>query len=67
MWIKPLQFSRFDYDDYLAAPRQFGVDEWINLLLQRMSFNLEFFDPPSKLNPLIWLIPYCEHNSNLIS
>jgi ATP-dependent Lon protease len=64
--IKPIQLSRFDYDGYLAARRQFSTDEWIDLLLQSMGFNPEFFDRRSKLTQLVRLIPYCERNYNLI-
>ncbi len=64
--IKPIQLSRFDYDTYLAARRQFGTDEWIDLLMQSIGFNPGFFDRRSKLIQLIRLIPYCERNYNLI-
>lgn len=64
--IKPIQLSRFDYDEYLAARRQFSTDEWIDLLLQSIGFNPQFFDRRSKLAQLIRLIPYCERNYNLI-
>lgn len=64
--LKPIQLSRFDYEGYLAARRQFSTDEWIDLLLQSMGFNPEFFGRRSKLTQLIRLIPYCERNYNMI-
>lgn len=64
--IKPIQMSRFDYEGYLAARRQFTTEEWIDLLLQSMGFNPEFFGRRSKLTQLVRLIPYCERNYNLI-
>ena len=60
--IKPIPLSRFDYDGYLAARRQFGTDEWIDLLLQSMGFNPECLDRRSKFIPLVRLIPCCERN-----
>jgi ATP-dependent Lon protease len=64
--IKPIQLSNFDFDGYLAARRQFTTEEWIDLLLQSMGFNPEFFGRRSKLMQLVRLIPYCERNYNLI-
>ena len=64
--LKPIQLSRFDYEGYLVARRQFSTDEWIDLLLQSMGFNPEFFGRRSKLTQLIRLIPYCERNYNMI-
>jgi ATP-dependent Lon protease len=64
--IKPIQMSHFDFDAYLEARRQFTVDEWLDLLIQSMGFNPEFFGRRSKLMQLIRLIPYCERNYNLI-
>lgn len=64
--IKPIQLSHFDYDTYLSARSQFTTEEWIDLLLQSMGFNPEYFGQRSKLMQLIRLIPYCERNYNLI-
>ena len=41
--IKPIQLSSFDFDGYLAARRQFTTEEWIDLLIQSIGFNPEFF------------------------
>jgi len=64
--LKPIQLSAFDFDGYLAARRNFSTDEWIDLLLQSIGFNPEFFGRRSKLLQLMRLIPYCERNYNLI-
>ncbi|MBE2233042.1 MAG: BREX system Lon protease-like protein BrxL [Anaerolinea sp.] len=64
--IKPIQLSDFDLEGYLAARRQFGADEWIDLLIQSMGFNPELFGQRNKLLQLVRLIPYCERNYNLI-
>lgn len=64
--IKPIQLSNFDFDGYLAARRQFTTEEWIDLLIQSIGFNPEFFGRRSKLMQLVRLIPYCERNYNLI-
>lgn len=64
--LKPIQMSHFDYDAYLEARKQFTLEEWIDVLLQSMGFNPEFFSERSKLTQLVRLIPFCERNYNLI-
>lgn len=64
--LKPIQISRFDFDGYLEARKQFTTDEWIDLLIQSVGFNPEMFGKRNKLAQLIRLIPFCERNYNLI-
>lgn len=64
--LKPIQLSRFDFDGFIEARKQFTTDEWIDLLIQSIGFNPELFGKRSKLLQLIRLIPYCERNYNLI-
>ncbi|MCP3944505.1 MAG: BREX system Lon protease-like protein BrxL [Desulfobacteraceae bacterium] len=64
--LKPIQLSYFDYDNYLAARKQFTTDEWIDLLVQSIGFNPEKLGKRSKLLQLVRLIPFCERNYNLI-
>lgn len=64
--LKPIQMSHFDFEAYLEARRQFTLDEWIDVLMQSIGFNPEYFGERSKLNQLVRLIPFCERNYNLI-
>ncbi|MCP3686164.1 MAG: BREX system Lon protease-like protein BrxL [bacterium] len=64
--LKPIQMSHFDYDSYLEARKQFSLDEWIDVLVQSVGFNPEYFGDRSKLTQLVRLIPFCERNYNLI-
>lgn len=64
--IKPIQLSHFDFDDYLAARKQFSTEEWIDLLIQSVGFNPQMFGKRNKLSQLVRLIPFCERNFNLI-
>lgn len=64
--LKPIQLSQFDFEGYVAARRNFTTDEWIDLLIQSIGFNPEWFGRRSKLTQLIRLIPFCERNYNLI-
>ncbi|HIF9542093.1 TPA: BREX system Lon protease-like protein BrxL [Photobacterium damselae] len=64
--LKPIQMSHFDYDGYIAARKKFNLDEWIDVLVQSIGFNPDFFGRRSKLMQLVRLIPFCERNYNLI-
>ncbi|MGY2236095.1 BREX system Lon protease-like protein BrxL [Pseudomonas gingeri] len=64
--LKPIQISRFDFDGYLEARKQFTTDEWVDLLIQSVGFNPQMFGTRNKLAQLIRLIPFCERNYNLI-
>jgi len=64
--LKPIQMSRFNYEEYLEARSQFTLDEWIDVLVQSIGFNPEYFGERSKLTQLVRLIPFCERNYNLI-
>lgn len=64
--LKPIQISRFDFDGYLEARKQFSTDEWIDLLIQSVGFSPQMFGKRNKLAQLIRLIPFCERNYNLI-
>ncbi|PQZ89937.1 MULTISPECIES: BREX system Lon protease-like protein BrxL [Pseudomonas] len=64
--LKPIQISRFDFEGYLEARKQFTTDEWIDLLIQSVGFNPQMFGKRNKLAQLIRLIPFCERNYNLI-
>ncbi|MAD46036.1 MAG: TIGR02688 family protein [Oceanospirillaceae bacterium] len=64
--LKPIQMSHFNYDEYLDARRQFTLNEWIDVLVQSVGFNPEYFGERSKLTQLVRLIPFCERNYNLI-
>jgi ATP-dependent Lon protease len=64
--LKPIQLSRFDFDQYLEARRAFTTDEWIDLLMQSIGFDPALFGRRSKFLQLVRLVPYCERNYNLI-
>ncbi|MBN2393129.1 MAG: BREX system Lon protease-like protein BrxL, partial [Anaerolineae bacterium] len=64
--LKPIQLSRFDFEQYLAARRAFTSDEWIDLLMQSIGFDPALFGRRNKLLQLVRLVPYCERNYNLI-
>lgn len=64
--LKPIQISRFEFEGYVEARKQFSTEEWIDLLIQSIGFNPQMFGKRNKLLQLIRLIPFCERNYNLI-
>ena len=64
--LKPIQLSRFDFDQYVEARRAFSSDEWIDVLMQSIGFDPALFGRRNKLLQLVRLVPYCERNYNLI-
>jgi len=64
--LKPIQVANANVDEYLVARAKFTTDEWMDVLMQSMGFNPEFFGRRAKLLTLVRLIPYCERNYNLI-
>jgi len=64
--LKPIQLSRFDFEGYVQARKQFSTEEWIDLLIQSIGFNPQMFGKRNKISQLIRLIPFCERNYNLI-
>lgn len=64
--IKPIQLSNFDFAGYLAARTRLTTDEWIDLLIQSIGFNPDFFGRRARLIQLVRLIPFVERNYNLV-
>jgi len=64
--LKPIQVAKVDYEEFLVARAKFTTDEWMDVLMQSIGFNPEFFTRRGKILALTRLIPYCERNYNLI-
>lgn len=64
--LKPIQLSKFYFENYVASRKEFTTEEWIDVLIQSMGFNPSLFGKRTKLLQLVRLIPYCERNYNLI-
>jgi len=64
--LKPIQVSKFDFDQYLQARAQFSTEEWMGVLLQTIGFNPEMFTRRGMLLQLVRLVAFCERNYNLI-
>jgi len=64
--LKPIQVASVDYEEFLKSRAQFSTDEWMDVLMQSMGFNPDFFGRRAKLLILLRLIPFCERNYNLL-
>jgi ATP-dependent Lon protease len=64
--LKPIQVSRFDFDEFLKARQEFTTEEWMGLLMQTIGFNPEMLSRRGMLLQLIRLVAFCERNYNLM-
>jgi ATP-dependent Lon protease len=64
--LKPIQVSRIDFEEFVKARSHFTSDEWLGVLMQTIGFNPEVLSRRAMFLFLLRLIPYCEHNYNLI-
>jgi len=64
--LKPIQLATFDLDEYRECRRQFSSDEWIDLLIRSVGLEPSYFERRLKLLFLMWLLPLCETNYNLV-
>jgi ATP-dependent Lon protease len=64
--LKPIQHTRFSFDQFVEARRAFTTDQWIDLQMQSIGFNPEMFGHRGKLLQLMRLIPFVERNYNLV-
>lgn len=64
--LKPIQISNVDIKEFIESRKEFSTEEWIDLLIQSMGLDPQFFNLRSKLIQLSRLIPFCENNYNFI-
>jgi len=64
--LEPIQLATFDLEQYCAGRRAFSTDEWIDFLIRSMGLEPSYFDRRLKLLLLLRLIPFCEHNYNIV-
>ena len=64
--LKPIQVSRIDFEEFVQARSHFTSDEWLGVLMQTIGFNPEVLSRRAMFLFLLRLIPYCEHNYNLL-
>lgn len=64
--LKPIQISSVDIDGFKDVRQYFTKDEWLDLMIQTIGFNPEYFTFREQLIQLSRLIPFAENNYNFI-
>jgi ATP-dependent Lon protease len=64
--LKPIQLASFDLDEYKEGRKAFTTEEWIDFLIRSLGMQPSEFDRRLKMLYLLRLVPFCEHNYNLI-
>jgi ATP-dependent Lon protease len=64
--LKPIQVSGVDLDDYREKRQSFTTDEWLDLLVQSIGLNPEYFNRRGKLIQISRLITHVENNYNYV-
>lgn len=65
--FEPFELTHFSFNQYVQGYEKFSLSEWLNLLINTIGLNPEFYpDFNQKLLLLSRLIPIVEPNTNLI-
>lgn len=64
--LKPIQVSGVDLDDFREKREAFTTDEWLDLLVQSIGLNPEYFNRRGKLIQISRLITHVENNYNYV-
>lgn len=64
--IRPIQLASFNLEDYKQGRKEFTSDEWIDFLIRSLGMQPSEFDRRLKMLYLLRMVPFCEHNYNLV-
>lgn len=64
--IRPIQLSRFDFEDYVEGRRRFTRDQWLDVVLRSVGLEGSKLTPRQKLHFMARLIALVEANFNFI-
>jgi ATP-dependent Lon protease len=64
--LRPIQLSRFDFDNFLEGRRQFSRDEWLEIILRSIGLEPEGMSRRLRFHFLARLFPFVEANYNFI-
>ncbi len=64
--LKPIQLSRFSFDDYVEGHNLFSRDEWMDVILRSVGLEPSKMNKRTKLHVVARLIPLVEANYNFI-
>ena len=64
--LKPIQLSRFDFDEYLGGREQFSRDEWLSSIIRTIGLAPEKMSRRLQFHFIARLLPFVEANYNFI-
>ncbi|MDB4657250.1 BREX system Lon protease-like protein BrxL [Verrucomicrobiales bacterium] len=64
--LRPIQISRFSYEDFVEMRKEFTRDEWQNVILRSVGLEPEHLTVREQLHFLARLIPLVEQNYNFL-
>lgn len=64
--IRPIQLSKFDYEEFKEKRKKFSRDEWLDILLRTLGLEPSKLSTRVKLHFISRLIPFVETNFNFI-
>ena len=64
--LRPIQLSRFDFDEYVEGRAQFTRDEWMEALLRSVGLKPSKLSRRQRLHFMLRLAPLVEKNFNFI-
>jgi ATP-dependent Lon protease len=64
--LRPIQISRFSFEDYTTLRQQFTRDEWLSVILRSVGLEPEVLSKREKFHFLARLFPLVEANYNLL-
>jgi ATP-dependent Lon protease len=64
--LRPIQISRFSYDDFTQMRERFTREEWLSIILRSVGLEPEALSHREKLHFLARLFPLVEGNYNLL-
>ena len=64
--LRPIQLSRFDYDEFSEGRARFSRDEWLDVLIRTLGLEPSRMSRRLKFHHLARLFPFVEANYNFI-
>ena len=64
--LRPIQLSRFSFDEYIAHRDAFTRDEWMAVIIRTLGLEPEKFDRRVQFHLIARLFPFVEPNYNFI-
>ncbi|MGI8544550.1 MAG: BREX system Lon protease-like protein BrxL [Aridibacter sp.] len=64
--LRPIQLSRFSFEDYIEGRREFTRNDWLDIILRSVGLEPKMFSQRVKFHFITRLLPLAEPNFNFI-